>query len=118
VRVPPELAFENGIARPDLVSVTAVGNDPRQPEWTVEALTQQPGASRSAYIYDDAGNYGGLKPGSLFVIAGDQNSDPFDGDSVPGAAQQLLENPKVNAKVTPASPGGVDRSANQPGNES
>jgi hypothetical protein len=77
-----------------------------------------PGVSRSAYIYDDAGNYGGLQPGSLFVIAGDQNSDPFDGDSIPGSAQLLVENPKVNAKVTPAGPGGVDRSANQPGNES
>jgi hypothetical protein len=77
-----------------------------------------PGASQGAYIYDDDGNAGSLKPGSLFVIAGDQNSDPFDGDSVPGAAQQLLENPKVNAKVTPASQGGVDRSEAQPGNES
>jgi hypothetical protein len=37
---------------------------------------------RSGYIYDDAGTFGGLKPGELFVIAGDQNSDPLDGDSI------------------------------------
>jgi hypothetical protein len=50
-----------------------------------------------------------LKPGSLFVIAGDQNADPFDGDSVPGAAQQLLDHPLVNTKVTPDSPGGPEQ---------
>jgi hypothetical protein len=61
---------------------------------------------RSRYIYDDAGRRGGLRPGAPFVIAGDQNSDPLDGDSIPGSAQQLLEHPLVNAKVTPASAGG------------
>lgn len=76
-----------------------------------------PGKNRGAYIYDDAGSSGGLQPGSLFVIAGDQNSDPFDGDSIPGSAQLLTEHPLVNAKVTPASQGGIDRAAAQPGNE-
>jgi hypothetical protein len=61
----------------------------------------------SAYIYDDAGVYGGLEPGARFVIAGDQNSDPLDGDSIPGSAQQLLDHPLVNSKVTPASEGGT-----------
>jgi len=60
----------------------------------------------SAYIYDDAGTQGGLKPGELFVIAGDQNSDPLDGDSIPGSIQQLLDHPLVNTKVTPWSAGG------------
>lgn len=73
--------------------------------------------NRGSYIYDDVGTTGGLAPGSMFVIAGDQNSDPFDGDSVEGSAQLLLEHPLVNAKTTPASEGGVDRSAAQPGNE-
>ena len=41
--------------------------------------------------------------GARFVIAGDQNSDPLDGDSVAGAIQQLLDNPRVNARVTPSS---------------
>ena len=58
------------------------------------------------YIYDDNGVFGGLKPGEKFVIAGDQNSDPFDGDSIPGSIQQLLDNPRVNTSVTPASLGG------------
>jgi hypothetical protein len=61
----------------------------------------------SAYIYDDAGTFGGLKPGSKFVIAGDQNSDPLDGDSIPGSIQQLLDHRLVNTAVTPSSAGGT-----------
>jgi hypothetical protein len=49
------------------------------------------------------------------VIAGDQNSDPLDGDSIPGAAQQLLESPRVNAEVTPSSEGAVQQAELQGG---
>ncbi len=73
----------------------------------------QPG--RSGYIYDDDGVAGGLDGSDRFVIAGDQNSDPLDGDSIPGAIQQLLDNPKVNTKVTPSSVGAVQQSALQGG---
>lgn len=65
--------------------------------------------ARSGYIYDDNGTYGGLKPGAMFVIAGDQNADPFDGDSVPGAIQQLLDHPLINTKVAPSSAGAVEQ---------
>ncbi len=68
---------------------------------------------RSGYIYDDAGARGGLKPGELFVIAGDENSDPLDGDSIPGSIQQLTENPLINTKVTPESLGAVEASTLQ-----
>ena len=71
--------------------------------------------SRSGYIYDDNGVYGGLEPGAMFVIAGDQNSDPLDGDSIPGAIQQLIEHPLVNTQVMPSSPGAVQQAANQGG---
>ena len=71
--------------------------------------------SRSGYIVDDEGNAGGLKAGALFVIAGDQNSDPFDGDSIPGSAQLLLEHPLINTKVTPQSDGAVEQSTSQGG---
>jgi len=73
-----------------------------------------PGTS-SRYIYDDEGQSGGLQPGASFVIAGDQNSDPLDGDSIPGAIQQLIEHPRVNTKLTPASEGAVEQSALQGG---
>ena len=49
----------------------------------------QPGRNR--WFVDDQGDRGGLRSGSRFVIMGDQNSDPLDGDSVPGAIEQLLD---------------------------
>jgi hypothetical protein len=67
------------------------------------------------YIYDDAGARGGLRPGSNFVIAGDLNSDPLDGDSVEGAAQQLLDHHWINAGFAPSSAGAVEASALQGG---
>jgi hypothetical protein len=69
----------------------------------------------SSYIYDDEGGRGGLEPGSSFVIAGDQNSDPLDGDSIPGSIQQLIVHPLVNTAVTPSSAGAVEASALQAG---
>jgi myo-inositol-hexaphosphate 3-phosphohydrolase/phosphodiesterase/alkaline phosphatase D-like protein len=58
------------------------------------------------YIYDDEGNQGALADGSRFVIMGDQNADPFDGDSFNNAIRQLLLNPDINTNVTPFSLGG------------
>jgi hypothetical protein len=71
--------------------------------------------SRSGYIYDDQGRQGGLGAEEMFVIAGDQNADPFDGDSIPGAAQQLIEHPLVNVKVIPDSQGGPEQAELQGG---
>ena len=71
-----------------------------------------PGAS-SSYIYDDDGATGGLSPGASFVIAGDQNSDPLDGDSIPGSIQQLIDHPLVNDKFTPESLGAIEAAALQ-----
>ena len=47
-------------------------------------------AGDAAWIVDDAGVSGGLTSDSEFVIVGDMNSDPVDGDSVAGATDQLL----------------------------
>ncbi len=68
----------------------------------------------SSYIYDDDGTYGGLPRNARFVILGDQNSDPLDGDSVPGAIQQLLDNPHV-VDPMPSSAGATEASALQGG---
>lgn len=73
------------------------------------------GGSVARYIYDDQGRQGGLPGGQAFVIAGDLNSDPFDGDSVPGSTQQLLDHYRVNALVTPSSAGAVEQSTLQGG---
>lgn len=68
----------------------------------------------SRYIYDDAGMTGGLKPGESFVILGDQNADPLDGDSVDAAIQQLLEHPRITDPM-PASEGAVEAAMLQAG---
>jgi hypothetical protein len=70
---------------------------------------------RSGYIYDDEGRRGGLRRGEHFVIAGDQNADPFDGDSVDDAILQLLEHPRINTRRTPTSAGGPEQSRLQGG---
>jgi 3-phytase len=72
-----------------------------------------PGKGR--YIYDDEGHRGGLRHGEHFVIAGDQNADPFDGDSVNFAIRQLLEHPRINTSKTPTSAGGPEQAALQGG---
>ena len=51
------------------------------------------GGEDSAYIYDDAGVRGPLKPGSKFVVLGDLNSDPDAGDSDPSSINALRKNP-------------------------
>ncbi|MGF1674790.1 MAG: phytase, partial [Rivularia sp. (in: cyanobacteria)] len=66
-------------------------------------------------IYDDNGNIGGLNNNAKFVIMGDQNADPFDGDSTNNAILQLLDNPQINTTVTPNSEGGVDAAIRQGG---
>jgi 3-phytase/alkaline phosphatase D len=71
------------------------------------------------YIYDDEEQMGGLPAGESFVIVGDLNSDPFDGDSLEGSVEQLLTNPLVNTSVTPTSEGAVEQAMKQGGaNES
>ena len=67
------------------------------------------------YVHDDAGLKGRLSDEAHFVIAGDMNADPADGESVPGAIQQLLEHPLINVSVTPQSDGGSAAAAAQGG---
>ena len=65
-----------------------------------------PGAA-SRYIYDDDGRRGGLKPGASFVVVGDQNADPLDGDSVDAAIEQLLDHRRISDPM-PTSAGAVE----------
>ena|GEM_PF-45076 len=67
------------------------------------------------YIYDDAGNFGGLEPGARFVIMGDMNADPHDGDSTDDAILQLLDNPVIDDREIPTSPGGAEQATLQGG---
>jgi hypothetical protein len=73
------------------------------------------GGRTASYIVDDQGRSGGLARSDLFVIAGDQNADPNDGDSTDEAIQQLLESPRVNTASVPASTGAVEATQLQGG---
>ncbi len=67
------------------------------------------------YLIDDQGRSGGLAPYQSFVIAGDFNADPLDGDSVEGAAAQLLAHPRINHECTAISEGGREAAGQQTG---
>lgn len=70
---------------------------------------------KSTYIYDDKGRTGGLEASASFVIAGDLNADPVDGDSSNGAINQLLQHPLINASCLPGSKGSEEASRIQAG---
>ena len=42
------------------------------------------------------------------ILVGDLNADPFDGGSVPGAIDQLLTHPRINASFVPRSDGAAE----------
>ena len=60
------------------------------------------------WLCDDQGRCGGLAADKRFVIAGDLNNDPVDGDGLHEAIVELLENPRVLRQATPRSAGGAE----------
>ncbi|HYO23468.1 MAG TPA: endonuclease/exonuclease/phosphatase family protein, partial [Lacipirellulaceae bacterium] len=84
-------------------------------------------SGQGAYITDDAGRSGGLAAGTIppfpsgsqpagdiskgpspsFIIAGDLNGDPYDGDSSAGIVA-LLAAPQLRRRPAPASQGGAE----------
>ncbi|MDM4014174.1 endonuclease/exonuclease/phosphatase family protein [Roseiconus lacunae] len=50
----------------------------------------------STWIVDDLGNVGGLSSIEPFVVMGDLNADPVDGNSRREAIRQLISHPRVN----------------------
>lgn len=64
------------------------------------------------WIVDDSGSPGGLAEGSHFVIVGDLNLDPNDGDSLSSGILEVLEHPRTIA-VEPRSEGAVEAAESQ-----
>jgi endonuclease/exonuclease/phosphatase family metal-dependent hydrolase len=62
--------------------------------------------AKSGYLVDDAGQKGGLAANARFVIVGDLNCDPVDGEGMRDTMDQLLKSPLVDASVIPTSMGG------------
>ena len=80
--------------------------------------------NKSGYIYDDrewdrsvrkgrplppTHPRGGLGKRARFVIMGDQNADPFDGDATFNPIDLLLSNAKVDNQLTPISAGALEQ---------
>lgn len=57
------------------------------------------------YVYDDAGHRGGLS-GERFVILGDLNASPDEGDARRGAIAALVGHARVASPLAPSSEGG------------
>ncbi len=72
------------------------------------------GGDQAEYIYDDRGQRGGLDNHALFVVAGDLNGDPEDGQGREGI-ERLLASPRLAKTPIPASQGGEEQSSLQGG---
>lgn len=67
------------------------------------------------YIYDDNSRHGGIARGKHWVLVGDLNADPKDGDSLIDAVDRLIDNREVNSSCVPTSTGGQRASRTQGG---
>ena len=68
-------------------------------------------ARDDGWLCDDAGRCGGLAAGEMFVIAGDQNADAFDGEGDHESIVKLMGHPRVDASFIPRAEGGAARAA-------
>lgn len=67
-------------------------------------------AGDKPWLCDDQGRCGGLAQDARFVILGDLNNDPVDGDGRHEGIVELIEHPRVLRHPTPASVGGEQTS--------
>ena len=65
------------------------------------------------YIYDDQGVAGSFDSKAPFVIVGDLNASPVEGDAIKAGIQRLLAHPRVQ-DPNPASRGGMEHSPDNP----
>jgi hypothetical protein len=68
----------------------------------------------ATYARDDAGRRAAFR-GKAFIVMGDQNSDPVDGDSIHGAIRALIAHPSIAGEFVPASAGASEAAAAQGG---
>ena len=69
---------------------------------------------QGAYIYDDKGKRGSLPADASFVILGDQNASPDEGNAIGEGIKSLLAHSKINNEAAPASKGGLEHSSSNP----
>lgn len=67
------------------------------------------------YIYDDDGRQGGIGRSATWIVAGDLNADPVDGDAIDAAIEELANSNRANRKCIPSSAGALAASRSQGG---
>ncbi|MCC5826930.1 endonuclease/exonuclease/phosphatase family protein [Alkalimonas sp.] len=65
------------------------------------------------YFYDDNGRTGGFNSSAPFVILGDLNASPVEGEAIKAGIQRLLDHPAIQ-DPRPVSRGGAQHSLNNP----
>jgi hypothetical protein len=70
--------------------------------------------SGQSYMVDDQGKTGGYAAKAPFVIVGDLNSSPDEGDAFRDAIQALTQHKLINSDFTPQSKGGSLHSPDKP----
>lgn len=70
--------------------------------------------NQSDYIYDDQGRRGGFSGDAAFLIMGDLNSSPVEGDSIQSGIIDLLKSPAVQGEIRPLSRGGAEHTPDNP----
>lgn len=66
------------------------------------------------YIYDDKGGRGGYQAQAPFIVMGDQNSSPDEGDAHRDAILALVNHPKIQSEPVPQSAGGAAHTPDNP----
>ena len=75
--------------------------------WSLYLDDAAPAGDEAPWLVDDAGRAGGLPADARFVLAGDLNADPDDGDAWRDAINALLVHPRMRPDAPPRAPGGA-----------
>jgi endonuclease/exonuclease/phosphatase family metal-dependent hydrolase len=75
--------------------------------WSFYLDDAAPADGEAPWLVDDAGRAGGLPADARFVLAGDLNADPDDGDAWRDAINALLVHPRMRPDAPPRAPGGA-----------
>jgi len=79
--------------------------------WRDYVSSGLPSSGSLSWLCDDRGRCGGLDADARFVILGDLNNDPADGEGLHEAIVELLEHPRVLRDPTPRSDGAARAAA-------
>ena len=80
----------------------------------IRLITDYISSNNADYYTDDAGKEGTLAEEAAFIVLGDLNSDPIDGQGISSAIQKLIVSPRMATDPAPTAQGGVDLSKEYP----